>query len=649
MTVNENIKEKQLITYREGLTDKVLLAIVFSSLLMTPAFSWVYLSTGIAIGGIAAAYVTMVIFGEIARFLRSPLSESELATIRWGASLAVGGAANIAWRVFLRKSAITKQFGIADKIPTWWVPPANSPAILHRTIFHPDWLIPLTIGYFGMPFSLLAIISLSFFVRQIYIEVEKLPFPTGAMAAELAKSLSREYDPKKYEVFSIAAFLAFLWGIVYYILPAIIMIIGHYERPIQLIPSTIDLTFFLDYTPLYGATIGFTPDLLAISIGAIIPTNVVIGVIAGCIGAYVIGNHMLVAQGLIPWRPGTPMLGPGLTGLWQQPMLRYWMSISLGFLLAGVFVPFFKNIKSFIEAMKSFFKLGVEEERRLGIWSGKRSLIIYLISCSILTTMAIIFELIMNPKDVYANWVFWFIGVPIIVIGLNFVNALSVGRSAGLMGSSIPIPYAREIVTWLTYNGIDGWFNPFINSDIGLYAGTILIGYKAAELTFTKPMSIAKAQIIDAIVSSLTTLLFSYLFWSIYDIPSRMLPAPSFYPDAALQSLYITKKFWGSQYFKPELIIISIIIGVIIEAIPQLAGLISAIGLSSGFSSIPSASISLFIGWLFRWLLIKIKGREWARNYLMSFVAGLWAGSSLAIALGTGLIFAYQAILPGIY
>ncbi|RLE77872.1 MAG: hypothetical protein DRJ56_01365 [Thermoprotei archaeon] len=638
--------ESETIELREGFTDKVFIAIIFSSLLMTPAFSWVALSTGVGVGGIAAAYVTMVIFGEMARFLRRPLTESELATIRWGASLAVGGAAGIAWRVFLRKSAITKQFGIADKIPTWWVPPADSPALAQRTIFHWDWFLPLTIGYLGTPFSLLAMIGLSFFMRQLYMEVERLPFPTGAMAAEIAKSLAREYDPKKYEVFSLAAFFAFLYGVAYYISPAIVMVMGGHERPIQLVPSIIDLTPFLDYTPMYGATIGITIDLLAISIGMIIPRNVIFGILVGSISAYIIGNHYLVSQGLIEWKPGTPMLGPGLTGIWQEPMLKYWMSISLGFLLAGVFVPFFKNIKSVASALKSFFAMTAEEEKRLGIWSGRKSLMMFIVCGAILAVMAIAFEMVFNPDDVARYWQFWFIGAPFIILGLSFINSLSIGRTAGLMGASISIPYSRELVTWALYDGIDGWFNPFITMIDG---GTILIGYKAAELTYTKPMSIVKAQVVDTVVSSLSSLFFSYLFWATYDIPSRILPAPGFYPQAVLTSLYITKQFWNTEYFKINLIVIAAAIGAAVELVPPLRGIVSAIGLSAGFSDIPSASMALVVGWFLREFIRRVKGDAWVRNYLMSFVAGIWAGSSLAIALGTGITFAYQAVMPGIY
>ena len=632
------INDVNEVELKEGFTGKVVLAILFSSFLMTPAFSWVALSTGVGVGGIAAAYVTLVIFGELARILRSPLSENELATIRWGASLAVGGAGGVAWRVFMRKSAITRQFGIADKIPTWWVPPANSPSIVQRTIFHPDWLIPLTIGYFGLPFTLLATISLSFFIRQLYIEVEKLPFPTGAMAAELAKSLAKGADPKKYEIFALTLFFTFLLiGLPYYVLPSIFMIIRGAERPVQLIPTIIDFTRFLDYSPLYGATYGITLDILAISIGMIIPTNVIYGAFIGSIVAYIIGNHYIVSTGLIKWKPGTPIIGPGLTGLWQEPMLKYWMSLSIGFLLAGVFIPFFKSIRSVVSTIKNFFGMSVVEEKRLGVWSGRKSFILFMLSGLMLSILAIALDILYNPNDTFPFWL-----VPVMIIGISFINSLSIGRSAGLMGSSIEIPYAREILMITFYNGVDAWFNPFLTTIDG---GTILIGYKAAELTNTRAMSVVKAQVVDSVVSGLVGLLFSYLFWNIYDVPSRILPAPAWYPRAALQCFFITRQF---TFINPQLLVLGLIIGSIIEIYPPLAALLSSIGLSSGFNSIPSATSALFLGWLVKKLIIKRKGVEWTQNYLMSMVAGIWAGGSLAIALGTGLTFAYQAIQPGL-
>jgi len=625
---------------REGFTDRVILAMLFSSLIMTPAFGWVELSTGIGVGPIYAAYVTMVIFGELARLLRSPLSESELATIRWGASAAVGAVSGIAYSVFLRKSPITKQAGIADKIPIYVVPPANSPALIQRTIFHPDWILPITLGYLGLPFGILSLIGLAFLMRQIFIEIEKLPFPTGALAAELAKSLAAEEgESKRYEIFSLAAFLAFLYGTAYYIAPALLMVITGSPVPIQIFPTHIDLTTMFDYTPLFGATLSFTADILAISVGMIIPDSVIYGLVIGYVATMIFGNNLLVRFGIYKWRPGTPMMGPGLTGVWMETMLHFWLSISIGIIIAAAIVPFAKNIKGVVKGIMSIFTLSKEQESQLGIWSAKKCIMFFLVGALGLCALSYIVDYTFYPDD---NLPFWII--PTITIGLTLINSLSAGRFAGLMGAGITIPYAREALYIAFYNGVEGWFLPFLQG--GGEAGLICIGFKAAELTRTKPMSIIKAHIVGGIMAGLSGLFFGYLFWHLYDIPSRILPAPSFYPQVAMLVMFITKQF---AYLRPDLLLGGFIFGLVWELVPPLSAAISTIGLAGGIGALPSSVTSPLIGWLFKELIRRKKGDEWTRKYLMSLVAGIWAGGSLALALGAGITFAWQAIQPGLY
>jgi len=80
-----DLTDSASIKLEEGFTARTFVAMLFSSLVMMPAFLWVYLSTGVMIGGIAAAYATMLIFGELGLLMLAPLTEQELATIRWGA------------------------------------------------------------------------------------------------------------------------------------------------------------------------------------------------------------------------------------------------------------------------------------------------------------------------------------------------------------------------------------------------------------------------------------------------------------------------------------------------------------------------------------------------------------------------------------
>jgi len=279
---------------QEGLTPRTFLAMLFSSLVMMPALLWVYLATGQLVGTLAAAYATMLIFGELGLIMMSPLSASELATIRWGASIAAGYTGGFLFTVYLRKSPITKQFGIAQNIPWWACPPENSPAIIQRMIWHPDWLLPLGIGLLSMTLVLAADVSLSFIARTLFIEVEKLPFPTGAVAAEIAIALSGG-EKERYRIFAIATMMAAIYESIRVLFPSLTEIILG-RRLMVINPIHYDFTEMIDPV-IHGATTGITTNLLVIATGLIVPEIVIIWQFITSIVTYVLLPPIFIGMG----------------------------------------------------------------------------------------------------------------------------------------------------------------------------------------------------------------------------------------------------------------------------------------------------------------------------------------------------------------
>ena len=86
------------------------------------------------------------------------------------------------WNQYLVQSDAAKMLGVAEYIPTWIAPQEGSAALVERTFFHRDWLIPILflvgsqiiqrIDQFGLGYSLFRITS----------DVEKLPFPMAPVA-----------------------------------------------------------------------------------------------------------------------------------------------------------------------------------------------------------------------------------------------------------------------------------------------------------------------------------------------------------------------------------------------------------------------------------------------------------------------------------
>lgn len=636
---------------KEGLTSRTLLAMLFSSLVMMPALLWVYLSTGIAVGTIAAAYATMLIFGELGMIMMSPLSASELATIRWGASIAAGYGAGFIFSVYMRKSPITKQFGIAEFIPTWVVPPEDSPAVINRVIWHPDWYLPILISFLSMGMFLLASLSLSFIARELFLEVEKLPFPTGAVAAEIAISLSGGAS-ERYRIFSVSTILTAAYEGVRVLLPAVGVVL--FGRELMLI-NPLHFDFTLNIEPfLPGATFGVTTNPLVVGIGFIVPEIVVIWAVITTIAAYLVLPPILTryAPGLYPYVPGRPMLMPGtILGAWYEPMLKFWLSIGVGLLLAAAIIPTLLGARQVATAFRSFFSLSGEAARRSGVLPGRVSLGIFVASMLAASFLAYALTPI-GPHFLLA--------IILINLGYSFVNTIVGARSAGLTGGFYTIPYLNEVTFWLTTPQPSPsnvmsywvWFNPFIGQALG--GASMCIGYKAAQLTGTKPMSIAKAHILGVFMSSIVGLIVAGMLWYVYDVPSRFMPAPSYPADALLRSLFITRQFRG--FFKADFILggfaastLFVLLPRLIPALSQFTGIGMVFGVISGLMDMPSNSYGILLGYIFKKLLERKMGREWSNKYMMTVAAGIWTGSSVIISLATSLRFIKEAISPTIY
>src|SRR2546423_7242435 len=125
----------------EGFGLKSIIGAIFVGIIMTPASMYMGLVIGSEIGQ-AAQWVTIILFIEVARRSFTTLKRPEIYVLYYmaGASLVSGGG--LLWNQFLVQSESFRQFGLADKIPTWVAP--SSPDVLgQRTFFHSAWMAPI--------------------------------------------------------------------------------------------------------------------------------------------------------------------------------------------------------------------------------------------------------------------------------------------------------------------------------------------------------------------------------------------------------------------------------------------------------------------------------------------------------------------------
>ncbi|RLE88361.1 MAG: hypothetical protein DRJ49_05115, partial [Thermoprotei archaeon] len=589
---------------KEGFTYRTIIAILFSAFIMMPSLLWVYLTTGQPIGGIAAAYATMLIFGELGLLFLSPLTVHELVTIRWGASMAATYGAGILFNIYFRKSPIAKQYGVADKIPIWAVPPETSEAFIERTIWHPDWMLPLIIGYTGTIISLISAISLSLIARELFIEVESLPFPTGAVAAEIAESLSG-LRPEKYRVFAVSTLFSALFEMLRTLIPAVTLILFGI-RAIVLPSIHFDVTNVMEWI-LPGSTTGITANVMIVALGLILPEQVILWSLISSFITYLVLPPILIKTGVdYPYTRGMPMIVPGtLEGAWYKPMLRFWLSYGVGFIFAAAIVPFILNLRQMTTAIKTFFSLSGSRAKSLGLLSGKTTLLLFLVPQIIASILAYLLTPLGLP---------FLLAILTINFGLTLFDTIVSGRSVGLTGGATTIPYANYVLLMTTTRPeqIEVWFNPFLINP-GVTAADICIGYKAAQLTNTKPVSIVKAHLMGIFSTQLVGLLIASLLWHLYDVPSRLLPAPSFPVDTVIRCLFITRRF--GEYLKWPQVLSTSILGSMFLIVPRfirglapIVGLPALFGIIWGIMDMPSNVVGVFLGYIFKKLLERKMG-----------------------------------------
>ncbi len=676
-----------------------------------PAILWLALaSTWTA--PIAAAFACMLIFGELGWVLNRPLTENELATMRWGCSMSAQPAWGVGllfsvymlfydpyWRLFWQMYH-TGSYGERinpEWILPWWVfpDPARYRDIYIDKIWW-DWQFMKVhlLGVLSLAIVMVGVIALSIIARHQYLEIERLPFPTGVLGAEIARALGERRQPEKVRWFLISSGISFFYMLIYQIIPTatdydwIIIPINDWQG------GTIDFSQQIQGI-LPGAIWGIMPHLLLFSIGFIVTFDVALGMFASSYSMYVFGSWFIVRQygGLLTILPPRyyepPYSYPGYhwTDAWLNMVFDWGISLVFGTLLAGTFIPFFLAWRSVTRGFKDL--MNVDRAYKVGVFPLKKLLIVWAILMGIWYVFWVFLAFfgrtwtipfiqdegyVSNLKQFVDSSgqgtykLFGLIEIPGIAAGVPvleviiaifiitfliswikmFVAARTNGETGIMWGAGIP--YLGMVVFWTTgYTGIPGWFMPW--GDLyGADAGSICVGYKAAQLTHTNPRSIMAAHLVGNLFAAIFGLMWGIIFWVAYGIGSAALPTP-FFPVNVIMTLA-----WASGWinFIP-MTLDKILLGLIIGALAFMPRLfigfspISPIGLNFGFIMYPHETNVVFLGAIARWLTIRMKGREWFSDYGMSIGAGMFVGYGIATIIDVVLriiIFWFYGFIP---
>ena len=606
--------------YEEGFTGRVALITAIVGIALAPVMVWATFA-GMGRPGIAVAFMSMVLFGQLMRMVGRPLKVQELATIRWSTSIAIvqlAFATDIIYSAWFRVSPTTKAFGLSGAIPDWVAPPPSSGALIARSLFHPDFwatdqyaIGPIVLGLINLSMALLSTFALSLIVRQMFIVEEELPWPTGQIAGQLAISMSEERDPARFRYFALVA----LGSAVY----------TAFQLWAMGLSPVIDLTPMVgDRLP--GATLTLYPSLFEFAIGLILGPQYLLGYMVSSVASSLVLNPILVSRGVVTWYPGM-----GWAQLFRHATLDFWISPNLGWAIA-IAIPLL------IKAGK-LIPRALERMRLRGVGS--------VLSPKVLVGMMLIgfAWVVARTAWLAPDYPLW---LALAAIGYSVFITLVSGYTVGQAMVGVSVPYLTEVLRTSFYDGVAGWFAaPGFSDELAprLTAVDLGIGFKAAEMTKTKPTSILKGHLFGSIVAIVAGLASAGLLWRLFGVPSSALPAPTWIPTATLTNIFIAKR--AELIVRPTIVVPAMAIGLLFSFWP--GRYLFAIGLYSGLGMLPLNVLTYAAALLCRRLLEKRRGKEWTSTHLVDIASGVFTGVAVIQILYVAGVFLSRLFWPHRY
>ena len=624
--------------FEEGFDWKTIIGAVFIGFLMMPGSMYLQLVIGSGIGP-AARWVTIILFAEIAKRAHTNLKQQEIFILYYMAGAALASPfQGLLWNQYLVQSDAAKMLGVAEFIPSWVAPGADSSSMLERTFLHRDWLIPILLLIGSQIIQRIDRFGLGYALYRITSDVERLPFPMAPVGALGTMALAESADEKdkgwKWRVFSIGGVIGLAFGAVYVLLPVVSGLI--FTEPIRLIPIPwIDLTRHTEEV-LPAVATGLQLDLGLVFIGMVLPFWAVIGGLIGLI--------ITVALNPILWQEG-------ILHRWHQGMgtvdtvfannFDFYMSFGIGLGLAIGVIGIWTVVRSLNKnssdrgSLRDLFSPPAGRGD-INFWV---SIGIYFFST--LSYVGLCVWLVPNFP-----WIFFlgygFVYTPVI----SYITA----RMEGIAGQFVSLPLVREAsfiagAKYFGYQGIEIWYAPIPIHNYGEAA----VSFREVELTGTSFRGIIKAELIVFPVVMISSLLFSQFIWRLAPIPSSSYPyAQELWHLQALNTLLMqTSTLEGNSLFFQALnatyVFSGLGLGLLMYMILSLFGLpvLLIYGVVRGLGqSTPHGIILEVLGaFLGRYYFYKQYGSMW-RQYAPVLLAGFSCGMGLTgmFAMGFALI-----------
>jgi len=638
--------------FEEGFTLKTILGAIFIALFMLPGGMYLGLVAGQGVGE-AAEWVTIVLFAEVARRSYSPLRKQEIYILFYIAAslttvvnaergLAGGPFSNLIWNAYFVSSPSAAP--IANQIPSWAVPGANSPGVLQRELWHHDWWIPILLLIVTELCGRLSWMGMGYALFRVTSDVEKLPFPYAPVAASGATALSEAgTESWRWGIFSTGSVIGLMFGMIYIGIPVLTGTLFGFSFEILPIP-------FADYTQnvenlLPAAIIGVSFSLGNILTGFVLPYEIVAGAGIASVLGMIVANPILYHFGLLPnYHKGSDALTTKLT-----VDMDFWLSVGIGLNIAVALLGIFLVLK----AVRDSKRHRVERRYSLAPPPGRGDVPIFVAIGAWLVATGILIALCRYLVPAFPIWILVFFGL----VWSPFNSYIS-ARMIGITGRGISFPYLKEAsVIASRYQRVDVWYAPIPLADHGGVAQR----FREVELTGTKLTSILKAEAFMFPVVLISSFFFWSFFWNSSALPNAAFPyAQRFWPiqaqsSAVLQQINLPRADGSQNYFmnaiKPLYIAGGAIGGLLTYGIFSFFKwpLLAFYGFVGGLGQFPANTLPQWLGaWIGRRFMARKYGEEnWAR-YAPVLLAGFSCGTGLVslVSIALALIGKAVAKLP---
>lgn len=546
--------------FKPGFGWTTIAGLIFCGLIMLPGAIYLGLMTGGNLG-IAASWVTVILFMDIARRAMKPLNRQQLVVLLHAAHVMMvgnmffpgGPMAHLIYRAYLVGSDAVRDAGMLGAFPGWFAPPFDSPAILERNILHPDWLAPIGIMAFILFIGLVKKYTLGYFFFRLTSDVEKLPFPLAPINAQGAMALAeadeneesdapaeaerkakksqgegpstekayatpgkKKKKSERWKIFSLGAYIGIAFGILQVGVPAVSGLF--LAKPFFLIPQPFIDTTTLTETFLPATPTGIALDAFILILGFVLPFWAVMGTILAVVITLILNPILFNAGVLQTWQPGMDTVNTTFSN-----NLDFWLSFNIGAGFGIAAVSIIATWRGILKRMREDREKRDQGQKRENVWAVPRqgrgdyplwmAIAIYVVAAAAMVGLSLLL-LPLSIQIVFFLIFFAFVYSPFI----SYVSA----RLIGISGQRVDIPYIKESAFLLSgAKGIEIWLAPVPVENFGEQAQA----FRVNELTGVSFWSLIKTDLVAFPILFILSLTFWGFIWKSDPIPSEMFPA----------------------------------------------------------------------------------------------------------------------------